>query len=507
MLLYEILDKAVEQTPDKKAVICAEESCTYAQLSEKMDLWAKTLLSLGITRGDRVALFIKNRVELVQLYFACFRIGVIIVPLNTRYQTPEVVYSLEQTGSKILITSSELFPIVENLDSSIPSLEHIYTIDKDPKHPSISWSKMTADTVDPVSFPDVDSSDPAFIIYTSGSTGKPKGVLHTHDTLYHLMLSRIKYHDTVSSDIIVIPNQISHMGGFVPVLFFLGSGAAVVMINEFEASEYIKLLKRYKPTFMALLPTQFLEILENSDIEGADFSQVRVAMSAGDKVSHHLHKLFRDLTGFDIMEAYGLSEFEECIMQPKDGKVKPGTIGKPIEGVQARLINKEGKDVPQGKTGEIFLKGKSMTIGYWNKPEETKKAFDNGWLHTGDLAYMDDEGYYHFAGRIKELIISGGSNIMPGEVEDVLDDHPKVELCGVVGIPDKRHGSIVGVFVEPKQGVPAPTVEELTDFVSQRLSQYKVPKKWIFVETLPKNHVGKIDRKKLHDMAEEYISS
>jgi len=345
MLLYEILDKAVEQTPDKKAVICAEESCTYAQLSEKMDLWAKTLLSLGITRGDRVALFIKNRVELVQLYFACFRIGVIIVPLNTRYQTPEVVYSLEQTGSKILITSSELFPIVENLDSSIPSLEHIYTIDKDPKHPSISWSKMTADTVDPVSFPDVDSSDPAFIIYTSGSTGKPKGVLHTHDTLYHLMLSRIKYHDTVSSDIIVIPNQISHMGGFVPVLFFLGSGAAVVMINEFEASEYIKLLKRYKPTFMALLPTQFLEILENSDIEGADFSQVRVAMSAGDKVSHHLHKLFRDLTGFDIMEAYGLSEFEECIMQPKDGKVKPGTIGKPIEGVQARLINKEGKDV------------------------------------------------------------------------------------------------------------------------------------------------------------------
>jgi len=505
MLLYEILDKAVKHTPDKKAVICAGESCTYAQLSEKMDLWAKTLLFLEVTKGDRVALFMKNRVELVQLYFACFRIGAIIVPLNTRYQRPEAVYGLEQSGSKILITSSELFPIVENLDKTIPSLEHIYIIDEDTKHASISWSKMSADTVDPVTFPDVNITDPAVIIYTSGSTGEPKGVIHTHDTYYHLILMKERDWETNPDDIVLITTQISHAAGFTMSLLYLASAATVVLMEEFEAGEYIKLLDRYKPTLLGLLPTQLLEVLEHPDVKNADFSHARHLLVGGDKVPHHLYELFRNLTGFDFMEGYGLTEFEGCFMQPY-GKIKPGTIGKPLAEVQARLIDIEGQDIPQGKTGEILLKGKPLTIGYWNKPEETKKAFENGWFHTGDLAYIDDEGYYHFAGRIKELIIRGGSNIMPGEVEDALDDHPKVELCGVVGFPDKHYGSIVGAFVEPKQGVPAPTVEELTAFVSQRLSQYKVPQKWIFVDSLPRNHVGKIDRKKLHSMVEKQIS-
>ena len=507
MLLNKILDKAFEQAPDKKAVICAKKSYTYAQLSDTMDLWAKTLLSLGVRKGDRVALFMKNRVELVGLYFACFRIGAIAVPLNTRYQTPEAVYGLEQSGSKILITSSELFPIVKSLDKTISSLESIYTIDEDSEHPSISWSKMTANIVNPVSFPDVSIADSALIIYTSGTTGEPKGVIHTHDTLYHLIVNRATYSETVPNDIVLISTQISHMAGFTMVLFFLESAAEVVMIEEFEAGGYIKLLDQYKPTFVGLLPTQFLEVLEHPDAKHADFSRARYTLSAGDKVSHHLYELYHNLTGHNIMEAYGLTEAEGCFMQPKDGKVKPGTIGKPILGIEARLIDIDGHDVPQGKTGEIFLKGKSLTIGYWDKPKKTKEAFEGEWFHSGDLAFVDDEGYYHFVGRIKELIVRGGSNIMPAEVEDVLDDHPKVELCGVVGFPDKHYGSIVGAFVELKQGVSTPTVDELTAFVSQRLSQYKVPQKWIFVESLPKNPVGKIDRKKLHSMAEQYISS
>ena len=506
MLLNEIFDEAVEQTPDKRAIICAKDSCTYVQLSDKMDLWAKTLLSLGINKGDRVALFMQNRIELVQLYFACFRIGAIAVPLNTRYQTPEAVYGIEQSGSRILITSSELFPVVENLDSTIPSLKHIYLIDEGPKHSSISWNKMTASAVDPVSFPDINSSDPALIIYTSGSTGKPKGVVQTHDTLYHLILMKARDWETNSDDVVLITTQISHAAGFSMALLYLESGATVVMMEEFESGEYIKLLDHYKPTLAGLLPTQLLEVLEHPDAKNADFSHARHMLVGGDKVSHHLYELFHNLTGFDFMEGYGLTEFEGCFMQPY-GKIKPGTIGKPLIEVQTRLIDREGHDAPQGKIGEIFLKGKSLTTGYWNKPEETKKAFEDGWFHTGDLAYRDEEDYYHFVGRIKELILRGGSNIMPGEVENVLDDHPKVELCGVVGFPDRHYGNIVGAFITSKQGFPAPTVEELTAYVSERLSQYKVPQKWIFVDSLPKNPVGKIDRKKLHSIAEQYISS
>ncbi len=506
MLLYEIVDNAVEQTPDKVAVICANESCTYAQLSDMMDLWARTLLSLGVKRGDRVALFMRNSIELVGLYFACFRVGVIVVPMNTRYQTPEAVYGLEQSGSKILITSSELFHVVENLDKTISTLENIYTIDENPEYSSLSWSMMTANIVNPVSFQNVNITDPALIIYTSGSTGKPKGVIYTHDTYSHLIMMKKRDWETNPDDSVLVSTQISHVAGLSMVMLFLESGGTAVMMEEFEAGGYIKLLDRYRPTLMGLLPTQLLEVLEHPDAKHADFSHANHILVGGDKVPHHLYELFHNLTGFDFMEGYGSTEFEGCFMQPY-GKIKPGTIGKPLTEVQARLIDKEGRDVPQGKTGEIFLKGKPMTIGYWNKPEETKKAFEDGWFHTGDLAYMDDEGYYHFAGRIKELIIRGGSNIVPGEVEDVLDDHPKVELCGVVGFPDEHYGHIVGAFIEPKQDVPAPTVDELTDFVTQRLSQYKVPQKWIFVDSLPKNPVGKIDRKKLHSMAEQYISS
>jgi len=259
MLLYEIVDKAVEQTPDKVAVICANESCTYTQLSDMMDLWAKTLLSLGVRRGDRVALFMKNRVELVGLYFACFRIGVIAVPLNTRYQTPEAVYGLEQSGSRILLTSSELFPIVENLDKTISSLENIYIIDEDQKYlstyPSISWSKISADAIDPVSFPDVNITDPALIIYTSGSTGKPKGVIYTHDTYSHLIMMKKRDWKTNPDDSVLVSTQISHVAGLSMVMLFLESGGTAVMMEEFEAGGYIRLLDRYKPTLMGLLPT------------------------------------------------------------------------------------------------------------------------------------------------------------------------------------------------------------------------------------------------------------
>jgi acyl-CoA synthetase (AMP-forming)/AMP-acid ligase II len=507
MLIHETLDKAVKQTPDKKAVICAEESCTYAQLHDTMGLWAKTLLSLGIAKGDRVALFMKNGVDLVGLYYACFRIGAIAVPLNTRFQTPEAAYGLEQSGSRILITSAELYPVVENLDSTLSLLEHIYLVDGEPEQPSRSWKKATANVAETFGFPEVNGSDPAVIVYTSGSTGKPKGVVHTHDTFCHLIQNKTKAQEVDPDDSVLIPTQISHVAGLVATLLYLGNGATVVMMQKFEPGRYILILNQYKPTIVMLLPTQLLEVLEHPDAKDTDFSSVRHVLVGGDKVQRHVYELFRKKTGKDFMEGYGLTEWEGCLLQPWHGKIKPGSIGKPLPGVQIRLVDRNGNDVPQGKTGEILLRGNAVTIGYWNKPEETKKAFENGWFHTGDLAYRDEEDYYHFSGRIKELIIRGGSNIMPGEVEDVINEHPSVELCGVVGFPDRHYGNIVGAFVVPKQNLPAPTVEALTDFVSERLSHYKVPQKWIFVDTLPRNPVGKIDRKQLRDLAERCVST
>ena len=500
MLLYEILDKIVERNPDKKAVICGKESCTYSQLSDRMNLWAETLLSLGIKRGDRVALFMKNRVELVQLYFACFRIGAIAVPLNTRYRTPETIYAVTQSGSKILIASSELFAVVENIHASIPSLKHIFIIDEGSTHQSASWNEAVNDSRSQVRFPHISISDPAIIIYTSGSTGRPKGAVHTHYSLYHHILNKTKSQEIDQHEIGLAGTQISHIAGFAGIMLpTLSIGGTFVMVREFNPAGYIRCLKKYKPTNIVLLPTELLEVLEHPNAKDADFSHIRNMMIAGDKVPHHTYELFRKQAGFDLMEGCGMTECEGYCIQPKHEKKKPGSIGKPISGIQIRLVDSNFEDVPEGKTGEIVLKSKSLITTYWNNPEETKKAFIDSWFRTGDLAYIDNDGYYHFVSRIKEIIIRGGSNITPGEVEDVLDDHPKVELSGVVGFPDEHYGNIVGAFIVPKHGMPPPTIDELSAFVSKSLAQYKVPEKWIFVKSLPRNAVGKIDRKKLHD--------
>jgi acyl-CoA synthetase (AMP-forming)/AMP-acid ligase II len=507
MLLYEIIDKIVEENPGKKAVICGKDSCTYGRLFDRMNLWAKTLLSIGIKRGDRVALFMKNRVELVQLYFACFRIGAIAVPLNTRYKTPETIYALKQSGSKILIASSDLYPVVENILDNTPSLKHIYIIDEDSKHKSLSWKKATTDSEDHINFPEVNISDPAIIIYTSGTTGRPKGAVHSHYSLLNLILNKKKSQEIGQYEISLAATQISHIAGFAGLMLTtLSNGGTLVMVSEFNPADYIKCLKKYKPTFTVLLPTELLEILEHPNAKDADFSNLRSMMVAGDKVPHHIYDFFRKLTGFDLMEGCGMTECEGYCIQPKNEKKKPGSIGKPISGVQIRLVDSNGNDVPVGKTGEIYLKSKSVISNYWNNPEETKKAFGGEWFRTGDLAYKDEDGYYHFVSRIKEIIIRGGSNITPGEIEDILDDYPKVESSGVVGFPDDHYGSIVGAFIVPKPGMPAPTIDELSAFVSKNLAQYKLPEKWIFVKRLPKNAVGKIDRKELHNLAEKHIS-
>lgn len=508
MLLHEILKDITEKYPGKEGVICGKDSYTYRQLADIMNLWGSALLSLGIKRGDRVALFMKNRIELVGFYFACFRIGAIAVPLNTRYRSPETVYALTQSSSRILIASEELYPVVESIHSTIPTLEHFFIIDRDTKHGPVSWHNAVTDSAGAGSFPEVRSSDPAIIIYTSGSTGRPKGAVHTHSTLYHHILNKTKTQEIDQDEISLAGTQISHIGGFAGLMLpTLAKGGTFVMEKEFTPAGYIRCLKKHKPTNILLLPTELIEVVEHPDSKDADFSHIRNMLIGGDKVPHVTYELFRNLTGYDLMEGCGMTECEGYCIQPKHEKTKTGTIGKPISGVQIRLVDSKFNDVAEGKTGEIVLKANSVIKKYWKNPAETRKAFEDGWFHTGDVAYRDQEGYYHFVSRIKEIIIRGGSNITPGEVEDVLDDHPKVELSGVVGFPDEHYGQIVGAFILPKQGISPPTVEELSAFASKNLAQYKVPEKWIFVNFLPRNPVGKIDRNKLHEISRKEIPS
>ena len=506
MLLHQYLDKPLRETPEKAAVICSGIQCSYRQLVDQMNHWGQALMALGVKRGDRVALFMKNRVELVQLYFACFRIGAIAVPVNTRYTTPEAEYALGQSGSKVLICSSDLYSVAEPIGETMDTLEHLLVLDDSGIQYATSWQKIVDDIRDIRKFPELDATDPVVIIYTSGSTGKPKGAVHTQFSMDHHIQNKTNTLEIKSDEISLAGTQISHIAGFAGLMLpTLANGGTLVMVREFEAGDYISCLKNHKITNLILLPTELLEVLEHPDARDADFSHIRNMMIAGDKVPHHVYELFRKQTGFDLREGCGMTECEGYCMQPRNAPGKPGSIGKPIAGVSIRLVDASLRDVAGCQQGEILVKAKSVISEYWNNPEATSESFVDGWLRTGDVACLDEDGYCYFISRIKEIIIRGGSNIMPGEIEDVLDDHPDIAISGVVGFPDDHWGQIVGAFIVVREGHKQPSEVTLTEFARKSLARYKVPEKWIFTDHIPINAVGKIDRKMLHEMSRKVI--
>ncbi|MGO2745639.1 class I adenylate-forming enzyme family protein [Microbacterium sp.] len=500
MSLMELYRNALGETPDKAALIFRNTTTSYRSLSDAVDRSARRLLHLGIAHGDRVAIFMRNRSEFIELYLACFRIGAIAVPLNHRFQADEVAFACNHCTAKLLITHGPLYPLIRDVQAEIPSLEGIYLCGDVPPHSDNAWDAV--DTSDTSEWPTINDDDAAMILYTSGSTGKPKGVVHTHGSILDTATGRATTQKLVADDIALAATAICHGGGSIGVTFpTLYAGGTVIILEESEPGLFLDALAAHRPTRTLLLPAQLLDAVESPQAADADFSSLREVQCGGDQISPDLYTHFADVESLDLNQAYGMTECEGCSMNPPFGLIKRGSIGLPREGVEFRVVQ-GGTDVADGDVGEFVVRSKSVMAGYWNDPENTEAAFVDGWLRTGDLGWRDEDGYLHFAGRIKEVIIKGGSNIAPGEVEDVLNAHPGVELSGVVGAPDERLGSIVHAFIQPHAGLSTPPSEqELIAFASDRLAAYKVPDRWTFVADLPKNNVGKIDRKTLHALA------
>ncbi|HEX9666045.1 MAG TPA: AMP-binding protein [Thermodesulfobacteriota bacterium] len=503
MLLHKLYEKQLIKTPDKEAITFKGKSTPYGELDESIKGSARALINLGINRGDRVALFMNNCVELIELYFACFRTGSIAVPLNHRYQTGEVVYAADHCKAKILIADVDLFPRVKDIQGSVLSIQGIYEAGPESKNGENSWNSVLESAPIEVDWPFVDKNDPAMILYTSGSTSKPKGVTHTHNSIFNNCISRKITQGLTEDDISLVATAICHVGGSVGNTFpILYSGGTAVLLETPDPVLFLECVKLYRPSRAVLLPAQLLDVVEHPRAKEVDFGSLKEVEAGGDQISHDLYDHFKRVTGFELSQLYGLTECEGSCLTPLSKPIKRGSIGQPRHGVEIRLINDDGKDVQIGESGEILIKSDSQMIGYWNDRENTEKTLVDGWLKTGDIARRDDEGYYYFIGRIKEIIIKGGSNIAPGEVEEVLDDHPSVIISGVVGTPHPRYGEFIHAFIELDPGsVNPPNEEELKSYASKRLAQYKVPDRWTFVKELPRNEIGKIDRRGLHVLA------
>jgi long-chain acyl-CoA synthetase len=503
MLMGRMLQEARKRTPDATALWFGSERWTYAELDDVTTRVAAGLAGAGVRPGERVALFLPNCPELVFSYFACFKLGAIAVPLNYRYREAEARYALEHSGATTLIVHHRLQQEVAGLPLAGMGIARRYLAGGDGDSDFTPFEALIAAAREDCPANDFTEQQTAAILYTSGSTARPKGVTYSHATLWHNCVIQAATFAFSAADVMLISTAACHAAAFtgqlLPSVFVGGTSVLTHLPNP---TDVLAAITAHRVTRLQMLPANLEDLVEHLEQHRADVGSVRCCTVGGDVVPVDLHVRFNKLTGRDVTELYGMTEVLSCITNPPFGAKKRGSIGKPAVDTRGKLVDITGGDVPTGAIGELLVHSPAMMVGYWNDPAATAETVRDGWMHTGDLARRDEDGYYWFVSRKKEIIIRGGSNISPLEVEEALDEHPAVHLSCVLGWPDKHFGQIVVAYVEPRPDAPAaPTVDELRSFVAARLAAYKVPERIIIMKRMPLNATGKVDRKKLHAIA------
>jgi len=484
MTVDSALRRHAERQPSKAAVQTVERSISYAELDASVTCLARHLLDRGLRPGDRVAVHWSNSVETVQLLLAAFRAGLVAVPINLRLKAPEIAYMFEHSAACICFSEPALAAIAEEArHGSGPEIV----------------SKLPPLTTPPGPLPCVDPTQPAVILYTSGTTARPKGVTHTHRSLFETTVLISRSVSISPDDRQLVMTPMVHASGLnVLLLTGIYRGATAVLLRTFDPAAALDLIERFRCTHIWGLPTMLQSVMEEQAEHPRDVSSVRHAGAGGDTVPTPLQRRFGELFPAQLREGLGLTESTLVTVNPS-ADVRIGSIGTAAPGVGVRLVDLHGHDVPAGETGEILVRSAANCVGYWNDPAATACLFTDGWLHTGDLAGRDKDGYYWFKGRLKQIIIRGGSNISPQEVEEVLYQHPAVLEVGVVGAPDPVYGEIVIAFVVLREGRQA-TPEQLHQFARQLLADYKVPERILYLDELPKSPTGKVQRRALKEM-------
>jgi acyl-CoA synthetase (AMP-forming)/AMP-acid ligase II len=499
MTLQAALSEGARAFPDRPWICCDDEVWTYAEGDEITDRLAQGLMAAGVGPGDRVALLFGNCPELVFSYYACFKIGAIAAPLNIRFAPPELAYALGHCEAKLLLGHDDLCRAVIPLLPDLPDLRAVHGVGD-----GLDGAGRFKDLIDSSAsapLPPVDDRQVAAVLYTSGTTSRPKGVIHTHAALDRQIEN---FFDALGREVFersVVSVPLYHASGFAAfMLQTTRAGGALWVVRRFEAARVLEVIERSRATYGGALPVQVKALVDHPGAAGFDLSALKLFICGGDYVPGELQARFKALFGVCLDEICGMTECYYAIQPRSSGERRPGSIGKPLGDVRIRLVDRDGAPAPEGEVGEIVVRSHGQTLGYWNDPVSTDAAIRDGWLHTGDLGRRDADGYYWFEGRAKDLIIRGGSNISPGEVEDVLIAHPAVSEAGVVGAPDPEFRQVVWAYVALRSGAEA-SEADLKAWAGTRIAAYKVPERIIFVDQTPKGLTGKTDRKTLRERA------
>ena len=499
--LHDILNIGLETNPDDHAIVSLDTSLTWKDLDESSTKLALGYLAHGLEPGDRIASLMPNRVSLYVHYLACFKAGLVVVPLNYRYMSPEIDHALEVSGAKAMLAHAERN---EDLAASklAPELPLGIISHSTSQKDVASLEKMLSADVEAVDLPPPDPDTYAAIFFTSGSTGPAKGVTHTHESLRWMFASAAGAFEFTDKDTLLPGSSISHLGGFLFSLAALSKGAKVLVARHIDPDEIIPLLREQRPTVLCMIPAALFRVIRDHGAKREDFASLRMCRAGADTVPLELEKEYIDLTGHKIDEGYGSSEMGLATLNPPSGLIKIGSIGLPVPGFEITLKDDDGGEVAPGVDGNAWVKTNSIMFGYWNNPDATNEVKVGGWFDTGDVLTADADGYMHFKSRKKQIIVHDGSNISPIEVEESLLEHEAVELAGAVGVHDTMHGENVRAFITLKEGASAPRIFDLIKFSRERIG-YKAPEDIVILDEMPLNPTGKIDRVTLKKMAEE----
>ncbi|MEZ5184492.1 MAG: long-chain fatty acid--CoA ligase [Candidatus Nanopelagicales bacterium] len=494
MNLAENLVATATAHPDQVAIKMDDFELTYAALNGASALAAGWLRDLGVGPGDRVGIMLPNIPQFPIIYYGALRAGAIVVPMNPLLKEREVEYYLSDSGAKVLFAwegfANEAKPGAEAAGAAFEVVDSTFT-------ERLGSHSPAPEVVD--RGPD----DTAVLLYTSGTTGRPKGAELTHSNLASNVAVSISLFDSGPDDVIFGGLPLFHSFGQTCGLnTAVASGATLTMIPRFDPTKALEVLQRDKVTVMQGVPTMYVALVQHPENANYDTSALRASVSGGASLPVEVLKGFEAAFGVALLEGYGLSETSPVAsFNHPDKQQKAGSIGTPIRDVEMRLIDSDWNDVPEGEIGEIAIKGPNVMKGYWNRPDATAEAIKDDWFRTGDLARRDEDGYYFIVDRAKDMIIRGGYNVYPREVEEVLYEHPAVAEAAVVGIPDETHGEEIGAAITLKPGATA-TAEEIGEYVRERIAAYKYPRVvWFIEEGLPKGPTGKILKREIHPPA------
>jgi long-chain acyl-CoA synthetase len=485
-----VLSAAVAAGRDRPAVKLDDLTLTYTQLDAATAHAAGLLRAMGVEAGDRVGLQLPNVPYFPIVYFGALRLGAVVVPLNPLLKDREVAYALSDSGARVLLAWHG-FADAARGGSEQAGAECVLVTPGE-------FEPLLGET-DPVAeIADRDDGDPAVIVYTSGTTGTPKGATLTHANLAAAARVGRDLVDAGPESVTVATLPLFHVFGMSAIMnVSLQAGGLLTLVPRFEPGKVLEVIERDRATTFGGVPTMFSALLHHPERERFDTSSLTLCVSGGSALPVEVLRGFDEAFGCKVLEGYGLSEtVATATFNPPDRERKPGSIGLPVAGVEVKIVDDDGNEVPQGERGELVMRGPVVMKGYWNRDDATAAAMAGGWFHTGDIAVVDDDGYFSIVDRKKDLIIRGGYNVYPRELEELLYEHPAVREAAVIGVPHESLGEEVAAVVALDPGAEA-LPEELRDYMKQRVAAYKYPRLVWLVDELPKGPTGKILKREI----------